>query len=139
MDHFCIGAAVKGATEIYFQSARRTGRTSMLVESVKSGDTIVFADQQEANRVKRLCDERNKSVQCIVVPTNQLWRAKEIMRGRSTGRLIFDHSWVEMFYRESICYCVEVVDAMQRDLSAVDSQYEDTALDVFERYKWHDG
>jgi hypothetical protein len=139
MDHFGIGAAVKGATEIYFQSARRTGRTSMLVESAKSGDTIVFADQLEANRVNRLCVERNKSVQCIVVPTNQPWRAKEIMRGRSTGRLIFDHSWVEMFYRESICDCVEVVDAMQRDLSAVDSRYEDTALDVFERYKWHDG
>lgn len=137
MDHFGIGAAVKGATEIYFQSARRTGRTSMLVESAKSGDTIVFADQLEANRVNRLCAERNKSVLCIVVPTNQPWRAKEIMRGRSTGRLVFDHSWVEMFYRESIRYCAYAVDAMQHDLSAIGSHCEENECVMSELSKWH--
>ena len=54
MDHFGIGAAMRGMALTYIQSARRTGRTTSVVESVKDGDRIVFADRREAERVRRL-------------------------------------------------------------------------------------
>ena len=43
MDHFGIGAALLGAANIYFNSARQTGRTTSLIESVKDGDRIIVS------------------------------------------------------------------------------------------------
>ena len=48
MDHFGIGAAMRGMFLNYMHSARRSGRTTSLVESVKDGDRIVFAERREA-------------------------------------------------------------------------------------------
>lgn len=58
MDHYGIGNAIKGIVGAYAESARRTGRTTSLVESVKDGDRVIFTNGREADRVKRLCAER---------------------------------------------------------------------------------
>ena len=47
MDHFGIGAAIYGAARVYFQSARRTGRTTALLDGLKDGDRLVVEGIQK--------------------------------------------------------------------------------------------
>ena len=58
MDHFGIGGAILGAVRVYLHGARGTGRTTSLLESVGSGDRVVFQSTQESRRFKDLCSAR---------------------------------------------------------------------------------
>ena len=100
MDQFGIGTAVLGAARVYFLSARATGRTTALVESVKNGDRIIFDDIREAKRVESLCLKRGVAVECVVIDPRTPERVFE--RGTPEGRTIFDHSWVEKWYIRAI-------------------------------------
>lgn len=128
MDQFGIGAAVRGAAEIYFRSARRTGRTTMLVESLKTGDRVVFADAKEAQRVKGLCKERGVEIETLVVsvehsPHNLFSRGST----PGDGRTVFDHSWVESWYARAIKEAAEHIDNMQNALSGYGEAHRKTA------------
>lgn len=122
MDHFGIGAAMQGIAKIYFRSARHTGRTTSLVESVKDGDRIVFADGKEAERVRGMCLARGVAVECVVVASNNLGSLFE--RGNPTGRTLFDHSWVERFYLEGIEHSKRVIDDWHQMASGCDPRPE---------------
>jgi hypothetical protein len=99
-DFYGIGQALMGAMNIYFQGARRSGRTLSLVNSLKDGDRVVFDNEREARRVERLCKERGvMKVSFIVIDPKQPERLFE--RVTSQGRTIFDHSWVERFFLDS--------------------------------------
>ena len=113
MDHFGIGAAMQGMAMMYFRSARQTGRTTSLVESVKDGDRIIFADSREAERVRRKLLERGLRVECVVVDTQTPGRVFE--RGTPEGRTLFDHGWVERFY-------LDAIDRARRDIDDIERQ-----------------
>lgn len=115
MDHFGIGAAMQGVAGIYFRSARQTGRTTSLVESVKNGDRIVFADSKEAERVRRMCLARGVDVECVVVEPSNPGRVFD--RGPSKGRTLFDHAWVEQHYLHAIEHAQAVIDDIERRAS----------------------
>lgn len=68
MDQFGIGAAVLGAAEVYFMSARRSGRSTFLVNSLNEGDLVVCASRGEAEHLRRLCRDVCKKVDCIYIP-----------------------------------------------------------------------
>lgn len=134
MDHFGIGAAMKAMVRVYGQSARQTGRTQSLVESVKEGDRICFSDQMEAQRVQRLCKERGITVDCIVIPPND--PGQVFRRGTSTGRTIFDHSWVEQYYRLAIEQCEKNIDELERETSGLGAAHRETQRRAQEAYRW---
>ena len=134
MDHFGIGAAMQGMAQLYFQLARSTGRTTSLVESVKDGDRIVFADNKEAERVHRLCLERGVKVECIVVEPKMPERVFE--RGTSQGRTIFDHSWVERYYLEAIERARQGIDHFERQASGSAEAHHETKRQAEELAKW---
>lgn len=115
MDHFGIGAAMQGAARICIQSARRTGRTTSLIESVKDGDRICFADNREAARVRRLCLERSVNIECMTVAPTQPDRIFE--RGTPQGRTLFDHAWVEQYYLAAIERASAEIDHLQQQAS----------------------
>ena len=102
---------MQGIAGIYFRSARQTGRTTSLVESVKDGDRIVFADGKEAERVRGMCLARGVAVECIVADPKNPSRVFE--RGPSKGRTLFDHSWVEQFYLDAIKHAQAVIDDLE--------------------------
>jgi hypothetical protein len=112
MDHFGIGAAVKAIVEIYLQGARRTGRTTSLLDSLKNGDRVVFSNHKEANRVSRLLRERNLLVKCIVIDTKQPYNLFNLEK--PIGKTLFDHSWVEQFYLEAVTRTQNEIDELQR-------------------------
>ena len=135
MDHFGIGAAIQGIASVYFRSARQTGRTTSLVESVKDGDRIIFANGKEAERVRRLCLERGVTVECIVVEPKTPERVFE--RGTPEGRTIFDHSWVEQRYLFVLDCAQQEIDHLEREASGYGEAHRETKRRAEELAKWH--
>lgn len=134
MDHFGIGQGVRAAAQIYFQSGRQTGRTVSLVESIKAGDRIVFANSREAERVKRLCKEREIEIETIVVDPQTPQRIFE--RGSSQGRTIFDHGWVQQYYMNAIDRCQQDIDRLERETSGYGEAHRETRRKAEEMAKW---
>lgn len=134
MDHFGIGAAMRGMANIYFQSARKSGRTTSLIESVKDGDRIIFANSREAERVRRLCIDRGVDVECVVIDPNDPGRVFE--RGTPQGRTIFDHSWVEQRYVLAIEYVQNDIDYLERQASGYGEAHRETRRRAEEMAKW---
>jgi hypothetical protein len=134
MDHFGIGAALQSIAQVYFRSARQSGRTTSLVESVKDGDRIVFADSVEAERVRRLCLERGVTVKCIVAEPKNPGRVFE--RGTSEGRTLFDHSWVERYYLSAIENAQRDIDHFERLASGYGEPHRETRRRSEEIKRW---
>lgn len=136
MDHFGIGAAIRGAINIYFRCARQTGRTTSLVESVQDGDRVVFADHQEARRVQRLWRERGVEVGYAVVDPKTPERLFELEYGPAKGRTIFDHSWVEQWYEIALNRASSELDTLAREMSGYGEAHRETKRKMEELARW---
>lgn len=134
MDHFGIGAGVEGAVEVYFQSARRTGRTTSMVNSLKDGDRVLFSNEREAKRVERMFKERGVDVKCLVVDPNALERVKA--HGTSQGRTIMDHSLVEQMYSNALRDTRAWVAHFEQSLSGYGEAHRETRRRAEEIAKW---
>lgn len=135
MDHFGIGAAIYGAVRIYTITSRRTGRTTSLVESLKDGDRVVFATDEEARRVARLCMDLGVKIDTVVLGDrhpSELCRE----RGVSQGRTLFDHSWVERWYLRAIEEAQKELDFAQQQLSGYGEAHRETRRCAKELNRW---
>lgn len=102
MDQYGIGAAVKAVTEVYFQSARRTGRTTALVKTLKPGDVVVCMDENHERHLGMILRERQvEGVKIIIADPRRSFDPLNFYP--QTGhRLFFDHTFVEEKYRAAI-------------------------------------
>lgn len=97
MDVFGIGSAVKAAVEIYFNCARRSGRTTALIKALKPGDRVYFSSYERTQSFNRRLKEVGvKGVECKV------WDDRAINHKRAEGRVIFDHELIEDLYKKAI-------------------------------------
>jgi len=124
MDHFGIGLTLYGMALNYTLAARQTGRTTSLVESVKDGDRIVCYSPQEAAQLKRLCQARGVTVDCVVINL----RSPETIFQYPTpsGRTIFDHVWVEHYYLRVLAQAQRDLDFWARESSANGAAHRET-------------
>lgn len=97
MDHFGIGAAIKGAAEIYFRSARRTGRTTRFIDTLKNGDRVLTASKDERRHLQDLLRERGLQVEVILREPRQFRYEPE--PPNPLGRTLMAHDFVEQCYR----------------------------------------
>lgn len=137
MDHFGIGAGLTGAMDIYFHASRGTGRTTSLVDSVKEGDRVIFVSEKQAKEFERKCKDRGLKVEtmaCGVDDFDRLIYARQPVQG--DGRLIFDHVWVEQFYRYALDRSIKEIDRLQRELSGVGAAHRETARAAREFHQW---
>lgn len=134
MDHFGIGAALLGAAQIYFRSARGTGRTTPLIESVRDGDRTVVSTSREECRVKELLAERGLKVAVLAVNPDNPGRLFEV--GTSEGRTIFDHTWVEQYYLQTLERASSGLDHLQRESSGFGTAHYETKRKAEEAAKW---
>ncbi|WP_333830988.1 hypothetical protein [Pararhodobacter sp.] len=136
MDHFGIGSGVAGAARVYFHSSCRTGRTTSLVDSLKTDDRVVFLSEREGRRVQALCKERGVSIEVIVSAPQSPDRL--FVRGSPTGdaRTVFDHGWVEQFYLDAIERARLDIDLMQTNLSGRGATHRETERRAKELAKW---
>lgn len=135
MDFFGIGAAVKGAAQIYFRSARQSGRTTSLLDSLKDGDRVYFATGDMSRWFERKCKERSLKVECVVIPVSD--PAQVFNRGSSQGRAVFDHDWVEQLYLKAIEKCEKDIALLERETSGFGEAHRETRRRAEEINKWH--
>ena len=127
MDIFGIGSAIKATVGMYLVMARGTGRTTVMINSLKPGDRIIFTNNNEANRVKRLCNEREiNDIRFEVVSPE--YPDKLFNRGSSQGRTFFDHSWIEEFYRNAIDRAEKDINYFQTEISGYGEEHIKTKL-----------
>jgi hypothetical protein len=96
MDMFGISSAVTAVVDSYFQGARRTGRTTRLLASVKAGDRIVTVDEKQARLLRGLLGTDRRDVTVMVLPVRDLDLSGI---AHSEGKTVLDHTWVEQFYK----------------------------------------
>lgn len=126
MDHFGIGNMLRGVANVMFMQIRGSGRTTSLVDSVKTGDRVVFTNTSHARRFEQLCKERGVKVECVVVPVDQPSRLFDRGSVPGDGRLIFDHVWLEEYYLETIKQAEACVDKWQREIGGVGAAHRET-------------
>lgn len=135
MDIYGIGAAIKGMVMTYSASARRSGRTTTLIESLRNGDRVVFSESAEADRVAMMCRDRGLDINCVVIDPKEPQKLVHI-GPPSKGRTIFDHTWVERFYLNKVKKAVEEIDYWQRETSGFGETHMETKRQAKEIMKW---
>lgn len=133
-DFFGIGPAIKAVTTVYLQSARGSGRTVSLINSLKDGDRVIFHQERYAQHVQRMAKERGVTIDYIVVDPTQPQRLFE--RGSSQGRTIFDHSWVEQFYLQAIDHADKQIRHWQTESSGPGEPHLETRHKAEQMRKW---
>jgi len=119
-DPWGIGESLRMAMRMYSHSKRGAGRTTMMLNGLRDGDTVVCTMRNEASRLKQLAHERGIEIQTIVFePRGGLGYAfDQIMRHWDRkGAVYFDHMWFEAFYYHEIEGMMEAFSRLQNDLN----------------------
>ena len=135
MDFFGISQAVLGAVETYFRAARRTGRTTSMLDGLKNGDRVIFATHQEAKHAEKLFKENNQDIQCVVAKPESPDLIL-IIGGISQGRTIFDHGWIEKFYINRINQCGKDIRYFEIQMSGYGEPHRITRRKAKELARW---
>lgn len=89
------------ALRMYDLGARRSGRTSRMIEQIRDGETVVCLNQQGARQVQRLLAERGLRSVRITSCAPDLGEFMSTTAG-CTGRVHLDHLWVHEWYSAAI-------------------------------------
>lgn len=116
MDFFGIGTAIQACFNIYRTSARGTGRTKSLVDSVKEWDRVIFAtDVSKRNFANRCADAGKNHIDMVVCHPDNIHTLYGL--GKSIGRTYLDHELVELMYCRSIDQVQKEIDHLQERFS----------------------
>lgn len=124
MDHFGIGTALQAMLQTYENTARRTGRTTNLIESLRDGDRVVVESAAVKRHIVGLLQERGLQVDVIVVDPKDV--GELFRRGTSQGRTLFEHTWIEAFYHMRLKYAAADIDKWQREASGYGTAHIET-------------
>lgn len=92
---------LRAALNLFEQGARRSGRTTRMIEALRNGDTIICASGAYAGELTRLIGRERPeliSVRVFVCETFE----DAYRRTRGAGRVILDHEWVRVFYHRAL-------------------------------------
>ncbi len=135
MDLYGIGTAIKAAVGFYTVIARRTGRTTTMVNSLKPGDRVIFFNYKDTIIVKTMC--RTKGIVDIKFEVHDPRSHEIFAHGPSRGRTIFDHRWVEEYYLGIINDAVKRLDNLQTQLSGYGEEHIKTKMQAESMYKFN--
>lgn len=101
-DPWGVGEALQMGLRMFIHAQRATGRSTMLLDSLRDGDIIIAATEREARRLERLAHERGLK---HVISMGYEPRAGELLVGGlinrlqgSKRRVVFDHTFFEAVY-----------------------------------------
>lgn len=135
MDHSGIGSALDAVARVYFRSARQSGRSTNLLNSLKSGDRVIFKTAKDAERFKKLALAQGKDIETISATVNETGLDKIHHQMPAQGRTIFDHEWVEDRYLHVIEGERKFIDRMQKNFSGPHVAHVEDEVDHHDR-KW---
>lgn len=102
MDILGIGAGVEASANIYFLAKARTGKTTRIIEALKSGDRVVCRSDKEKRRMFYQLRSRGiDDVEVVNVPPDRPGRLVDRFPPPK-GRTFFDDVWLQDFYLEEI-------------------------------------
>lgn len=102
MIDYGMGAATRAAMDMFNMGCRQTGRTLRMCENANPGDRIVAHDERAKRYIERILrDIAKENVEVVAIPVSL--HGDHLARLRpASGRLMFDHNWVEQFYMARI-------------------------------------
>jgi hypothetical protein len=124
MDHFGIGTALQGMLQTYENTARRTGRTTSLIESLRDGDRVVVENQAVKRHIVDLLQERGLKVDVIIVDPRKF--STLFQQPPSKGRTLFEHTWVYERYKFMLEETAADIDKWQRETSGYGTAHIET-------------
>jgi hypothetical protein len=135
MDFFGIGAALRAMARVYSETARRTGRTNMLLDSVLDGDRIICASAAEQRDLQHRLRERGLQVEVRVIDPRRSPHEMQCM-GTAQGRTLFDHGWVEQSYVDALERHASFIGHWQQRLSGFGEAHRQTRRAALEQRMW---
>jgi len=138
MDAFGIGVALQAQARIFFQMMRGQGRTTQLLAALKDGDRVIFTNAQESRRFERLARDIDLKIECIAVATVHPSAVVEKLRERGTpkGRLVFDHSWVELHFSKALEHASADLEYLEKQFGGYGEPHIETRLKAVELARW---
>ena len=127
MDIFGIGAAVETAVEIFIRAARRTGRTTRLLETIKNGDCVITDTNNSARLITRYCIDHNIKARTVVIHPRDL-NGMGRLEGFH-GRILFDHTFLEQRYLAAVKQETEFLDSIVARYEVVEQEQENVYPD----------
>lgn len=102
MDIYGIGGALRGMFGVLSSGARSTGRTSRMLDLVRSGDVILCLCISEAETMRKAL--RKRAIDNVrVIDKNAFYEgAGRAAAGRDVGRVHFTHEFVEDHYQVAL-------------------------------------
>jgi len=116
-DFFGIGTALRAMFATYSQTARRTGRTTRLLDVLRDGDRVIVASIPEQRHLNALARGRGLAVEVRCVPPRDIHPAS---LPPIAGRTHLDHGWIEKFYETELAYAERAVAEIQARLQPVE-------------------
>ncbi|MBJ7550763.1 hypothetical protein [Marinomonas ostreistagni] len=98
MDIYGIGGALRGMFSVMSNGARRSGRTSRMLDLVRSGDVILCLGCGEAESLRKDLKKRDISDVRVITKDQFYGRAGGGYASRDIGRVHFTHEFVEDYY-----------------------------------------
>lgn len=124
MDHFGIGTALQAMLQTYESTARRTGRTTSLIESLRDGDRVVVESAAAKRHIVGLLRERGLQVDVIVVDPVKF--SELFNHAPSQGRTLFEHTWLVARYKHLLEMGANDIDRWQRETSGYGTAHIET-------------
>jgi len=113
-DIYGIASGVRAAADIHFEAKRQSGRTTRLVEQVRPGDTVIFLNQKAVAFFQRRMKAAGRCMDDLDVQTLNPSHLYTFLEGwRGEARILFDHDWLEEFYRQRITDTRELFAVLQ--------------------------
>ena len=135
-DFYGIAAGIMGAANVFLTTARRTGRTTRMLEAIKDLDRVVCATRQEADRIRHELKVRKIKAEVLVVAPSEYDRLFHF--GTPKGRTHFDHPWVEDYFMNGIATQASRLSHLERELSGYGEAHRETAANAREVARWRD-
>lgn len=118
MDFFGINIMLRGMVEVMRRSSRGTGRTELLIDSLKDGDRIICLERAEAMRIKCIAKARGVNIDTIACAPERIERMLNLRN--FPGHTAFDHAWIEAYYDMVLQDAGRDFDSLQKRLSSRD-------------------
>lgn len=102
MDIYGIGGALRGIFEGFTHGARLSGRTTRMVEAVRSGDVIICRDDADIRHVKLRLKDRGDLLDVRVVTAKYAFCGNFARNLHRVGKVYFTHGLVEEHYEQAL-------------------------------------
>ena len=119
MDIYGISLGIRACTNIYFQTIRRSGRTTHMISLVERGDLVIIHPDVHEREIHALLAKRGIQV-VDVYKASSLEEVRNIARnqGKKYNRVHLDHSFVDAYYMKAIEDTGKSIDGLMRDLAS---------------------